>query len=55
MSWYRELLKAQWLGGRHDPAVLAADLIRHIGGVQPEYLFLPLYTVTQHLRSMGYC
>ena len=31
---------------------LASELIRHLGGVEPAYLFLPLYTVREHLKSM---
>ena len=53
MDLYAEFIKAQWDAGDHDPASLARKLIRHIDGVMPSFLFLPLYTVTQILKSMN--
>ena len=52
MDLYAAFIRAEWDAGDHDPASLARKLIRHIGGVVPHFLFLPLYTVTQILKSM---
>lgn len=30
---------------------LALEIIKHIGGIAPDYLFLPLYTVREHLKA----
>ena len=53
MERYAEFLRQAWDSGDHDPASLARRLIDHIGGTQPNFLFLPLYTVTQILKSMN--
>lgn len=37
-----------------DPVVLAKGLIQYMGNQMPAYLFLALYTVDTHLRSLGY-
>ena len=37
--------------GETDPAKIASALIREVGGKEPAYLFLPLYTVTQYMRK----
>ncbi len=37
--------------GTTDPADIAARLIKRIGGNIPEYLFLALYTVCEHLKQ----
>lgn len=53
MDLYTQFIREQWDAGDHDPASLAVKLIRHIDGVMPDFLFLPLYTVTQILKSMN--
>ncbi len=35
--------------GETDPAAIARALIQHIGGTMPDYLFLPMYTVSGYL------
>lgn len=42
MERYAEFLRQAWDAGDHDPASLARRLIDHIGGTQPNFLFLPL-------------
>ena len=48
---YGAFLESAWQAGDHDPASLTQKLIRHMGCVMPEYLFLPLYTVSEILKS----
>ena len=52
MDEYAAFLRKAWDSGEHDPASLARGLIVKVGGVMPDFLFLPLYTVTQFLESM---
>lgn len=52
MDDYASFVGKQWQSGDHDPASLARKLIAHVDGVMPDYLFLPLYTVTQLLESL---
>lgn len=52
MALYTAFLQQEWTQGDHDPASLAVKLIRHIDGIMPSFLFLPLYTVTQILKSL---
>lgn len=37
--------------GVTDPAEIARALIREVGGKEPAYLFLPLYTVTEYMKK----
>lgn len=37
--------------GATEPAELAVRLIEHLGGQAPDYLFLALYTVCEHLKQ----
>lgn len=53
MALYTAFLQQEWTQGDHDPASLAVKLIRHIDGIMPSFLFLPLYTVTQILKSLN--
>lgn len=52
MDEYAAYLRNAWDLGEHDPATLARGLIAKVGGVMPDFLFLPLYTITQFLESM---
>lgn len=52
MDEYAAFLRNAWDLGDHDPASLARRLIAKVGGVMPDFLFLPLYTITQFLESM---
>ena len=53
MDHYTAFIQKEWDMGDHDPASLAVKLIGHIDGVMPKFLFLPLYTVTQILKSLN--
>lgn len=53
MSGYREYIEESWAAGTRDAAELARGLITHIGGKVPDYLFLPLHTVAEHLNALG--
>ena len=37
--------------GVTDPAEIARALIHEVGGKEPAYLFLPLYTVTEYMKK----
>lgn len=50
IAQYEAFLSERWAAGERDPADLAVRLIRRFGGTVPEYLFLPLFTVTQILN-----
>ena len=52
MDEYAAFLRNAWDLGEHDSAKLARGLITKVRGVMPDFLFLPLYTVTQFLESM---
>ncbi len=39
--------------GVSDAPEIARSLIRNVGGVEPRYLFLPLYTVTEYMKRSG--
>ncbi len=49
---YGEFVQAVYEGGEHDLSVIATKLVEHIGGVMPTHLFLPLYTVREHVREL---
>ena len=36
--------------GIEDPVIIAKALIREVGGQEPSFLFLPLYTATQYMK-----
>ncbi len=48
---YRDFVCGQYEAGERDLAAIAERLVLFVGGVMPEYLFLPLYTVREHLRE----
>jgi len=48
---YDEFIRNLVNEGENDPVVIAQRLIEHMGGKMPEYLFLALYTVTEHLKE----
>lgn len=37
--------------GVTDPAVIAKELIREVGGTEPKHLFLPIYTVSEYIKK----
>ena len=48
---YRDFVCGQYEAGERDLAAIAERLVCFVGGVMPEHLFLPLYTVREHLRE----
>lgn len=54
MDRYSAFIKARCEAGERDPAVLAEELIREMQVSRPGFLFLPMYTVTQHMKALGY-
>ena len=48
---YGRFIKEMYEGGEHDMCKISVKLIEHIGGVIPTYLFLPLYTVREHIKE----
>ena len=48
---YDAFLREQVASGKTDIATLAQRLVEHIGGVMPTHLFLPMYTVREHLKT----
>lgn len=48
---YRDFVVGAYTQGERDLCKIAADLVTYVGGVVPEYLFLPLYTVREHIKE----
>lgn len=46
---YNRFVRHELKSGVTDLPSIAKSLIRHIGGIEPEYLFLPLHTIEQHV------
>ncbi len=51
---YGDFVAAAWNSGERDLAKIAAQLVEHIGGVIPDHMFLPMYTVREHVRELEY-
>lgn len=49
---YGEFVKTAYENGERDIAMIAEKLVDAIGGVQPSHLFLPMYTVREHIREI---
>ncbi len=49
---YRDFVKSRLDAGETDTAGIAKALIAHIGGIQPKHLFLPMYTVREHMKEL---
>ena len=49
---YRDFVKSQLDSGEKDLVKISEKLVEHIGGVMPSYMFLPLYTVREHVREL---
>ena len=54
MDRYSAFIKARCEAGERDPAALAEALIREMNVTRPGFLFLPMFTVTQHMKALGY-
>lgn len=50
---YRDFVKSQVDGGESDLVEISKNLVNHIGGVMPDYMFLPLYTVREHMKELS--
>ncbi len=49
---YRDFVKSQLDSGESDLVKIAESLVKHIDGVMPTHMFLPLYTVREHVREL---
>lgn len=49
---YGNFIHAAWKSGERDLCTIATRLVEHIGGVIPDYMFLPMYTVREHIRKL---
>ena len=49
---YSDFIRFLYESGEHNPLRIAEALIDKIGGVQPKYMFLPLFTVREHLKEI---
>lgn len=49
---YGEFVKNAYQSGESDVAKIAEKLVDAVGGVQPSHLFLPMYTVREHIREI---
>ena len=49
---YRDFVKSEIEGGESDLVKIAEKLVKHIDGVMPTHMFLPLYTVREHVREL---
>ena len=49
---YGKFVKSAYNDGERDIAKIAEMLVDAIGGVQPDHLFLPMYTVREHIREI---
>lgn len=50
---YTAFIREALAKGETDPAVLADRLIRQYGCGQPEYLFMAMYTVAEHIKEIN--
>jgi hypothetical protein len=53
VGFYNNFIRDELKSGEHDAVVIARRLIEKVGGIIPEYMFLPLYTVTEHLKAIS--
>ena len=49
---YGAFVRAVWESGERDLCTIATKLVEHIGGVIPTHMFLPMYTVREHIREL---
>lgn len=49
---YRDFVKSEVERGERDLVKVAENLVNHIGGVMPTHMFLPLYTVREHMKEI---
>ena len=49
---YRDFVKSRLDAGETDTAAIAWQLVDFVGGIQPAHLFLPMYTVREHMKEL---
>lgn len=49
---YRDFVKSQLDSGESDLVKIAEKLVNYIDGVMPSHMFLPLYTVREHVNEL---
>ncbi len=49
---YRDFVAAEYARGERDLCSIARNLVRFVDGIMPEHLFLPLYTVREHMKEV---
>lgn len=49
---YGDFVAAAWNRGERDVLTVAKALVEHVGGVMPDHMFLPMYTVREHMREL---
>ena len=49
---YRDFVAVEYTRGERDLCTIARNLVNFVGGVMPEHLFLPLYTVREHMKGV---
>ena len=49
---YRDFVKSCLDAGETDTAAVAKRLVDFVGGIQPAHLFLPMYTVREHMKEL---
>lgn len=49
---YRDFVRARLAAGETDTATIAKALVDFVGGIQPTHLFLPMYTVREHMKEL---
>ena len=49
---YRDFVQSCLDKGETDTATVARALVDFVGGIQPAYLFLPMYTVREHMKEL---
>ncbi len=49
---YGRFVTDAWNRGERDVLTVAKALVEHVGGVMPDHMFLPMYTVREHMREL---
>ncbi len=47
-----DFVKKAYGSGERDLVRIATDFIHHIGGILPSHMFLPMYTIREHIREI---
>ncbi len=49
---YRDFVRSRLSAGEGDMLEIARELVEHVGGIMPDYMFLPLYSVREHMEEL---